>query len=78
MVQEVQCLAALGVPGIGVDTAVHDGDASVELSGDEAAREAIFDKLHWKTLRGGGQFCRVGFSPRTLTVELAKDHGRKR
>ncbi len=30
------------------------GGAAVEFSGDPAALEAMFEKLHWKTLRGGG------------------------
>ena len=30
------------------------GRIDVELSGDEAAIEAMLEKLHWKTLRGGG------------------------
>jgi hypothetical protein len=30
------------------------GGASVEFSGDEAALDAMFKRLHWKTLRGGG------------------------
>jgi len=30
------------------------GRIEVELSGDEAAIEALLEKLHWKTLRGGG------------------------
>lgn len=30
------------------------GGATVEFSGDEAALAALFEKLHWKTLRGGG------------------------
>ena len=30
------------------------GGASVEFSGDEDALEKMFEKLHWKTLRGGG------------------------
>ncbi|MCC6165949.1 MAG: DUF1952 domain-containing protein [Caldilineaceae bacterium] len=30
------------------------GGAAVEFSGDEAALAALFEKLHWKTLRGGG------------------------
>lgn len=30
------------------------GGAAVEFSGDEAALAALFAKLHWKTLRGGG------------------------
>lgn len=30
------------------------GVTDVEFSGDEAALEAMLEKLHWKTLRGGG------------------------
>jgi hypothetical protein len=30
------------------------GRIDVELSGDEAAIEMLLEKLHWKTLRGGG------------------------
>ncbi|MBI3957526.1 MAG: DUF1952 domain-containing protein [Chloroflexi bacterium] len=30
------------------------GGAAVEFSGDQAALDAMFEKLHWKTLRGGG------------------------
>jgi len=30
------------------------GGAAVEFSGDAAALDALFKKLHWKTLRGGG------------------------
>lgn len=30
------------------------GVTDVEISGDEAAIEAMLEKLHWKTLRGGG------------------------
>jgi hypothetical protein len=30
------------------------GGATVEFSGDEAALAEMFQKLHWKTLRGGG------------------------
>ena len=30
------------------------GRIKVELSGDEAAIESMLEKLHWKTLRGGG------------------------
>lgn len=30
------------------------GGAAVEFEGDEAALAALFAKLHWKTLRGGG------------------------
>ena len=30
------------------------GGASVEFSGDEAALAAMFEKLQWKRLRGGG------------------------
>ncbi len=30
------------------------GRIDVELSGDDAALEAMLEKLHWKTLRGGG------------------------
>ena len=30
------------------------GGAHVEFSGDEAALEALFKKLHLKTMRGGG------------------------
>lgn len=30
------------------------GRIEVEFSGDEAAIQAMLDKLHWKTLRGGG------------------------
>ena len=30
------------------------GRIEVELSGDETALAAILEKLHWKTLRGGG------------------------
>jgi hypothetical protein len=30
------------------------GRIDVELSGDEAAIEAMLEKLKWKTLRGGG------------------------
>ncbi|HMQ56846.1 MAG TPA: DUF1952 domain-containing protein [Anaerolineae bacterium] len=30
------------------------GVTDVELSGDQAALEAMLEKLHWKTLRGGG------------------------
>lgn len=30
------------------------GGATVEFGGDDAALEAMFEKLHWKTLRGGG------------------------
>ncbi|RIK38873.1 MAG: hypothetical protein DCC57_20580, partial [Chloroflexi bacterium] len=28
------------------------GGAAVEFTGDEAALAALFEKLHWKTLRG--------------------------
>jgi hypothetical protein len=30
------------------------GVTEVEFSGDEAAINALLEKLHWKTLRGGG------------------------
>lgn len=30
------------------------GVTEVELSGDQAALAAMLEKLHWKTLRGGG------------------------
>lgn len=30
------------------------GRIEVDLSGDEAAVAELLDKLHWKTLRGGG------------------------
>lgn len=30
------------------------GGASVEFTGDTVALEAMFKRLHWKTLRGGG------------------------
>ncbi len=30
------------------------GRIDVEFSGEEAALEAMLEKLHWKTLRGGG------------------------
>jgi hypothetical protein len=30
------------------------GVTELDLSGDEAAIEAMLEKLHWKTLRGGG------------------------
>lgn len=30
------------------------GRIEVEFSGDEAAIKAMLEKLHWKTLRGGG------------------------
>jgi hypothetical protein len=30
------------------------GGTSVEFSGDDAALAAMHEKLHWKTLRGGG------------------------
>jgi hypothetical protein len=30
------------------------GRIEVEFSGDEAALAAMLEKLHWKTLRGGG------------------------
>ena len=30
------------------------GGAAVEFSGDQAALDSMFEKLHWKTLRGGG------------------------
>lgn len=30
------------------------GGATVEFSGDSETLEALFEKLHWKTLRGGG------------------------
>ncbi len=30
------------------------GGAAVEFSGDQAALDTMFKKLHWKTLRGGG------------------------
>ncbi len=30
------------------------GRIEVEFSGDEAAVAALLEKLHWKTLRGGG------------------------
>lgn len=30
------------------------GGATVEFTGDQAALDAMFEKLHWKTLRGGG------------------------
>ncbi len=30
------------------------GRIDVEVSGDEAAIEELLEKLHWKTLRGGG------------------------
>ena len=30
------------------------GGAAVEFSGDQAVLDAMFEKLHWKTLRGGG------------------------
>ena len=30
------------------------GRIDVEFSGDEAAVEELLEKLHWKTMRGGG------------------------
>lgn len=30
------------------------GGARVEFRGDPAALDALFEQLHWKTLRGGG------------------------
>lgn len=30
------------------------GGTTVEFAGDAEALAAMFDKLHWKTLRGGG------------------------
>lgn len=30
------------------------GGATVDFSGNEAALQEMFKKLHWKTLRGGG------------------------
>lgn len=30
------------------------GSVDVELDGDEAALAAMLEKLHWKTMRGGG------------------------
>ena len=30
------------------------GGATAHFSGDQAALDAMFEKLHWKTLRGGG------------------------
>ncbi len=30
------------------------GGAAVEFSGEQAVLDAMFEKLHWKTLRGGG------------------------
>lgn len=30
------------------------GGATADFSGDAAALDALFEKLHWKTLRGGG------------------------
>ena len=30
------------------------GGALAEFSGDEQVLTALFEKLHWKTLRGGG------------------------
>ncbi len=30
------------------------GGAAAEFSGEETALAAMFEKLHWKTLRGGG------------------------
>ena len=30
------------------------GRIDVEFSGNEAALEALLEKLHWKTMRGGG------------------------
>jgi molybdopterin synthase sulfur carrier subunit len=30
------------------------GGSTVHFSGDQAALDAMFEKLHWKTLRGGG------------------------
>jgi hypothetical protein len=30
------------------------GRIEVEFSGDETAMAALLEKLHWKTLRGGG------------------------
>ena len=30
------------------------GGANVEFSGDEEALDAMFERLHWKTMRGGG------------------------
>lgn len=30
------------------------GGATVEFTGDDTALDAMFEKLHWKTLRGGG------------------------
>ncbi len=30
------------------------GRIEVEFSGDEATLEALMEKLHWKTMRGGG------------------------
>jgi hypothetical protein len=30
------------------------GGSTVVFTGEEAALEALFERLHWKTLRGGG------------------------
>jgi hypothetical protein len=30
------------------------GGATVTFSGEKAALDALFERLHWKTLRGGG------------------------
>ena len=30
------------------------GGAAVEFSGDQEVLDALFERLHWKTLRGGG------------------------
>ena len=30
------------------------GGAAVEFSGEQVVLDALFKKLHWKTLRGGG------------------------
>ena len=30
------------------------GGTTAEFAGDAAALDAMFDQLHWKTLRGGG------------------------
>ena len=30
------------------------GGATAVFTGDQAALEAMFEKLHWKTMRGGG------------------------
>ena len=30
------------------------GGANVEFSGEEEALDAMFERLHWKTMRGGG------------------------